>query len=108
MQGNDYGDAVFQEREKFKAIFIEAGQKLSSIYLKRGEPGLAEQLLKRALAADPYNENVCLDLLNVYMSQGRRSKAAKLYYSFKKILEQELDIRIDKRLTQAIDSHKRV
>jgi hypothetical protein len=38
------------------------------------------------------------------MSQGKRSKAVKLYYSFKKHLEQDLDIKIDKRLTEAIKS----
>lgn len=108
MQGNDYGDVIFQERERFKAIFIEVGQKLSSIYIKRGELGLAEQLLKRAVAADPYNEDLCLDLLNVYMSQGRRSKATKLYYTFKKRLEQELDIKVDKRLTEAIGRHNKI
>jgi len=102
MEGNDYGDLVLQERERFKSIFIEACQKLSSIYIKRGELGLAEELLKRALAGEPYNENICLELLHLYMSQGRRSKAAKLYYSFKKRLEQDLDIKVDKRLTEAI------
>jgi DNA-binding SARP family transcriptional activator len=62
----------------------------------------AEEILRRALAAEPYNEDLCLKLLKLYMSQGRKSKAVKLYYSFKKHLEQELDIKIDKRLTEAI------
>lgn len=107
MEGNDYGDLVLQERERFKSIFIEACQKLSSIYIKRGELERAEDLLKRALAGEPYNENICLELLHLYMSQGRRSKAARLYYSFKKRLEQDLDVKVDKRLTEAIDSRSR-
>jgi DNA-binding SARP family transcriptional activator len=104
MEGSDYGDLVFHERERLKSIFMEACQRLSSIYIKHGELRQSEEILRRALAAELYNENVCLALLKLYMSQGRRSKAVKLYYSFKKRLEQELDITVDKRLTEAIQS----
>lgn len=104
MEGSDYGDLVLHERERLKSIFMETCQKLGSIYVKRGELRQAEEILRRALRAEPYNENVCLELLKLYMSQGRRNKAVKLYYSFKKSMEQELDIKIDKRLTEAIKS----
>ncbi|HYE82514.1 MAG TPA: BTAD domain-containing putative transcriptional regulator [Clostridia bacterium] len=104
MEGSDYGDLVFHERERLRSIFMEACQKLSSICTKSGKLQQAEEILRRALAAEPYNENVCLELLKLYMSQGRRSKAVKLYYSFKKHLEQELDIKVDKSLTEAIRS----
>lgn len=102
MEGSDYGDLVIHERERLKGIFMEACQKLSSIYARQGELGRAEEILRRALRAEPYNENICLELLKLYMSQGRKSKAVKLYYSFKNRLEQELDIKVDIRLTEAI------
>ncbi|HQE66281.1 MAG TPA: BTAD domain-containing putative transcriptional regulator [Bacillota bacterium] len=104
MENSDYGDLVLNERERFKSIFMEACQKLGLIYMKRGKLQQSEEILRRAMRAEPYNEDVCLELLKLYMSQGRRSKAVKLYYSFKKHLEQELDIKIDKRLTEAIKS----
>ncbi len=104
MEGNDYGDLVYHERERLKSIFMEACQRLSEIYIKRGELQKADEILRRALVTDPYNENVCLELLKLYMSQGRRSKAVKLYYSVKKYLEEELGIKVDKRLTEAIQS----
>lgn len=102
MEGSDYGDLVIHERERLKGIFMEACQKLSSIYARQGELGRAEEILRRALGAEPYNENICLELLKLYVSQGRKSKAVKLYYSFKNRLEQELDIKVDIRLTEAI------
>jgi len=74
--------------------------------MARGKLRQSEEILRRALRAEPYNENVCLELLKLYMSQGRRSKAVKLYYSYKRHLEQELDVKIDKRLTEAIKSPK--
>ncbi|KPU44787.1 HTH-type transcriptional regulator MalT [Oxobacter pfennigii] len=106
MEGSDYGDLVFYERERLKSIFMEVCLNLGSIYIKRGELRRAEEILRRALAAEPYNENICLELLKLYMSQGRKSKSVKLYYSFKKRLEQELDIKVDRRLTEVIQSKR--
>ncbi|NLL68495.1 MAG: hypothetical protein GX236_12535 [Clostridiaceae bacterium] len=40
------------------------------------------------------------------MSDGRRSKAVKLYYRFRKCLQEELGIKIDKRLTEAFEVKK--
>jgi LuxR family maltose regulon positive regulatory protein len=102
MEGSDYGELIFYEREKFKAIFIESCNLLSMLYKKYGEFHKAEDVLRRALSTEPYNENICLELIKLYIMQGRKSKAVKFYYSFKKLLEQELDITIDKRLTDAI------
>lgn len=104
MEGSDYGDLIYHERERFCTIFVEACRKLSSIYIKRKELTQAEKLLIRAIASEPYNENVCLELLKLYMSQGRKSKAVRFYCSFRKRLEQDLDIKVDKRLTEAIRS----
>ncbi len=106
MEGSDYGDQVIEARESFKSVFIEACQKLAAIYIKAGELKHAEEILRRALTAEPYSENICLKLLKLYMSQGRKSKAAKLYYSFKKRLEQDLEIKVDKILTETIRNPK--
>lgn len=106
MEGSDYGDIVISERERLKEIFIEACEKLSLIYMDCGQLGEAENTLRHALTHDPYNENICLELLKLYMSQGKRNKAVKLYYSFKKRFEQELDLKVDNSLTEAIRNSK--
>ena len=82
MVGNDYGDLVLVERERLKTIYIETCQKLSSFFVKSGEHSKAEDLLRNALAAEPYNENVCLDLLDLYMSQGKNKMCIRDRYSF--------------------------
>jgi len=102
MENSEYGDMVINERERLKSIFMGACCKLSAIYIKREELLKAEETLRRAAAAEPYSENICLEQLRLYMLQGRKSKAVKLYYSFKNRLEQELGISIDSRLTEAI------
>jgi len=60
---------------------MEAGQELSTISVRNADFRQAEDILRRAFAAEPYDENICLELLKLYMLQGRKSKAVKLYYS---------------------------
>lgn len=102
LEDGDYGDTVLLERERCKVVFEESCLKLGSLYISRGEPGHAERALRRALAAEPYSERVCLELLKLFVAQGMGSKAARLYNSFKKRLEQDLNIAIDSRLTGII------
>lgn len=106
MESSDYAELVFDEQERLKSIYMEVCQKLSSIRIKNGDLVQAEEVLRRAFAKEPYNENICLELLKLYKLQGRRGKAVKLYYSFRKRFEQEIEIKIDKRLTEVIRSLK--
>lgn len=102
MDGSDYGDLAFLERERCKTIFEDACLKLGLIYAGRGEADRAEEILRRALAIEPYSENICLELLRLHINQGMRSKAVSLYYRFKKRFEQDLDIQVDARLTDTL------
>lgn len=102
MEGSDVGDLVLHERERYRNIFIEVCLRLGEAYTGRGDYRQAGEILRRALASEPYNENVCLQLIKLYMLQGMRSKAVKLYYSFKKNLQLDLGIKVDSRLTEAI------
>lgn len=107
MEGIGCDDIIYYERERFKTIFVEACRKLSAFHIKQGNLIQAEETLRRAMATEPYNENICLELLELYKSQGRRSQAVKVYNRFKKNLEQELDIQVDERLTEVIRSIKK-
>jgi DNA-binding SARP family transcriptional activator len=98
LDGSDYGDLVFLEREKCKVILENACLKLGMIYVERGEPEQAEEILRRALTMEPYSENICRELLRLFMRQGMRSKAINFYYRFKKRFEQELGIVMDWKL----------
>lgn len=102
MEGSDCGDLVFLERERCKVIFEDACLKLGSLYYEHGEAGQGEEILRRALALDPCSGNICLELLRLYILQGKRSKAVNLYYRFKKRYEQELDLKVDRRLKEVI------
>ncbi|MDD4347394.1 MAG: bacterial transcriptional activator domain-containing protein [Desulfitobacteriaceae bacterium] len=102
MDGSDYGDLVFLERERCQIIFENTCLKLGRIYAELGDPDQAEEIFMRALVLEPFSENICLELLRLFMRQGKRSKAFNLYYRFKQLFEQELGIDIDRKLTETL------
>lgn len=102
MDDSDYGGLVSLERERCKVIFENACMQLGLIYVNLGEAGRAEEILKRALAMEPYSENICLELLRLFMQQGMRSKAVNLYYRFKKRFEKDLGIEVDRKLKETL------
>lgn len=102
MEGSDQIDPVFFERERCKMLFEEASLQLSSIHEANGDSVQAETILLQAFSVDPYSENVCLALILLLISTGRKNKALELYHSYKKRIEFELKVQIDKRLTEAV------
>lgn len=95
-------DWAYFEREELRSIFLEAVLLLASIYDERKELKKSEKLLFRTLALDPYNEEVCLALLQVYISTNQRSRARQLYLSFEKLLEQDLAVKPDARFSSLL------
>lgn len=96
-----YADWTFTDRETFKTIFQETVTALASLYIEENEINMAEKLLLRTLSIDPYNEEACFMLINLYVSANQRSRAAKLYLDFEKRLIKDLHIRPDEKLSQA-------
>lgn len=102
LNGGGYGDLVFLEREKYRSMFLEASLELGTSQVRAESPHQAEQTLRRALEVDPLNERVCLELLRLLVAQNMRSRAIGLYRAFATRFEQELDLKVDPRLSQAV------
>jgi DNA-binding SARP family transcriptional activator len=100
-----YSDWTFADRETCKSIFQETAVCLSTFYIDEKETHLAEKLLLRVMSIDPYNEDVCLILLNLYISGNQRTRAKKLYSDFERRLVKDLGIKPDERLTYAISTN---
>ena len=97
-----YTDWAFADRESYKSIFQETVTALASLYIEKREINMAERLLLKALSIDPYNEEACFMLLQLYVSLNQRSRAAKLYLDFEKRLLKDLNIRPDERLSNTV------
>jgi DNA-binding SARP family transcriptional activator len=97
-----YADWTFADREVSKSIFLDAVASLASLYAAENETHTAEILLHKVMTVDPYNEEVCLMLLSLYMSKKQRSRAARLYSDFEKRLMKDLNIKPDPKLSLMI------
>ncbi len=71
---------------------------LSSKYLEAGYFSKSELTLKRALANNPFDENIIRLLMSLYRVTGEVSKAVRHYREYEKLLKEELGIVPDKDL----------
>jgi DNA-binding SARP family transcriptional activator len=100
-----YADWTFTDREVSKSIFLDTAATLASLYALQKDTHTAEKLLHKVLYVDPYNEQVCLKLLALYVSKAQRSRAVKLYSEFEKRLMKDLNIKPDPRLSRMINNN---
>lgn len=97
-----YEDWTFFEREEFKSIYLESALSLASIYVERRENEKAEKNLLKTFTLDPYNEEACFCLIQLYISTNQRGRAIKTYIDFEKRLKSELNIKPDEKIASIV------
>lgn len=97
-----YWDWTFVDREELKSVYLETVMALASLYIAEKESKMAEKLLLKVLSVDQYNEEACLMLLNLYVSANQRSRAVKLYNSFARRLENDLNVKPNESLQSVV------
>lgn len=102
LENDVYEDWTFFEREELKSIYLKSASSLASAYLKRNAFEKAQEVLQKILNFDPYNEDACLSLLQLYLDTNQRSRALTQYENFKNRLLQDLGLVPDQKLTSVI------
>ncbi|MEQ8174591.1 MAG: BTAD domain-containing putative transcriptional regulator [Syntrophomonadaceae bacterium] len=102
LEGDQLENWTFVEREELKSLYLSAAMNLAQIYLREKETAKAEVLLLRLLALDPYHEEACLNLLNLYLALNQRARAVKLLTGFIRRFQEDLGLQPDKRLQMPI------
>jgi len=80
------------ERERLSRNFVQAALALSKALIKSCDYEAAEKLLINAFEKNPYEEDVTAQLLELYDLTGEKSKAAKHYLKYRRILKSDLGI----------------
>jgi DNA-binding SARP family transcriptional activator len=93
-------DWLLGEKEEFDQIFIEISETLALLHSEDHEYIQAETLLIKALELDPYNEELCLNVLNLFVLTGARTRAITYFQAFEKRLIEELDVMPGYRLQE--------
>jgi predicted ATPase/DNA-binding SARP family transcriptional activator len=82
---------VFQEREQREQAVLRALETLASHALASGEPGTAEQYLRRAVAIDPLREDAQRRLMEALAAGGNYAAVTQTYRDLRLLLHQELN-----------------
>jgi DNA-binding SARP family transcriptional activator len=106
LEDREYGEIAAFVREKCKGMFVDVCLHLYTIYLHNGAHDKAEDILNRALAVEPYDEQICLELIRLLIRRGMRNKAISLYAKFKKRFEAEIGVQVDGELATALNGVK--
>jgi len=80
------------ERERLRERYRRAVRALADLYLARGEYAESQDLYRRALTIDGFDEAACRGLMRSYASTGQRPKALALYHQFAGQLYREMSI----------------
>ncbi|MGE4485921.1 MAG: response regulator [Oscillospiraceae bacterium] len=88
------------ERERLSLDFAQAALTLSKALTESGDFESAEKLLLNAFEKSPYEESITALLLELYGRMGAKSKAAKHYREYSRILTGELGIEPGERINK--------
>lgn len=91
-----YEDWTAAERERLQILYLDALLTLAQIYRTQagGEAGhrRARDLLLKALATNPYREDINKELMESYLSAGQAGEALRLFVRYKELIYEELGI----------------
>ncbi|MCL5046151.1 MAG: winged helix-turn-helix domain-containing protein [Actinobacteria bacterium] len=91
-----YEDWTAAERERLQILYLDALTSLAQVYRKLpgNEYGYrrARDVLRKALAVDPYREEINLDLMELYVAAGQADEALHLFLKYKELINKEFGI----------------
>jgi DNA-binding SARP family transcriptional activator len=88
----EYENWIAVERERYRRLAISGFQLVSRRYEKAGEFGAALAALSRALAIDPFQEDLQREALRLHYFAGDRAGAIRRYEDFSRLLENEMGV----------------
>ncbi|MCC6454615.1 MAG: AAA family ATPase [Caldilineaceae bacterium] len=88
----EYENWIVVEREHYRRLAIRGFQLVSRQHEDAGDYGEALASLSRALAIDPFQEDLQRDGLRLHYFAGDRAGAIRRYEEFSRLLETEMDV----------------
>jgi predicted ATPase/DNA-binding SARP family transcriptional activator len=87
-----YDDWILLERERLRAIYLDALLRLIQHARSNGEYARAIELARKLLATEPANETAYQHLIFCHLAQGDRAAALKQYAACERALRDELNV----------------
>jgi LuxR family maltose regulon positive regulatory protein len=98
-----YEEFAVSEREELRERLLHAMRQLVDIHASARRWEEAIPLCRRALAMDPYDEEVCAHLLRAHLLLGHRHEALSAYHDYERMLVRELGVLPSARMRALAD-----
>jgi DNA-binding SARP family transcriptional activator/tetratricopeptide (TPR) repeat protein len=92
LPGDVYDDWFAPLRERYRHEFSDAMLRAATMLIERDDPAGALRMLRRALAFDPWREDVYQATLRCQISSGQRSAAVETYVACRARLAEDLGL----------------
>ncbi|RPI32888.1 MAG: hypothetical protein EHM70_07710 [Chloroflexota bacterium] len=87
-----FEDWLITRRENLRRQATSAGHALAEFHERRGEYGLAEEVVRRLLALEPWDEESHRQLIRLLYLSDKRSQALEQYEQCRRVLSAELGV----------------
>jgi DNA-binding SARP family transcriptional activator len=87
-----YDDWVLRERERLRALYLQALACLMHSAAKRADLKAAIDHGRRLLVEDPLRESVHREVMRLYLRDGQRAEALRQFAECRRILDEELQV----------------
>ncbi len=94
MHGNDM-PWITERRNELKKYGVEALVALARRQQEQGEPRIAMAFYLRGLRETPFREDLCREVMTLYVQLGKRDEALKQFQTFTERLHRSLGIKPD-------------
>ena len=98
---NDFNEIIIFERTHFEDQRVKILKRLTELYEEEGDTEKCEEVLKEILDIEPYDEDMALMMIRLYVRSGKRSKAIIYYNTFRNRLAGGLGIEPSEKLRKA-------
>lgn len=86
------GEAIAVERERLRALYLDAGYQLACTFARYGEWQDTLEICRSLCAAEPLREDVQRLLIEACLASGNRALAVQQYHGFARYLASELQV----------------
>jgi SARP family transcriptional regulator, regulator of embCAB operon len=86
------GEWVEAKRENLATVHARACESLAQAYICNGEPGIAADVARQGVAAQPFRESSYRILMKAHAAAGNRAEALRAYETCRRLISDQLGV----------------
>lgn len=95
-----YGDWALYVRDEMEREYLEVLERLMNYFFNKKRFEVAADYAQRLLRQDPCHQDAHLQMMRIYLEQGKPEQAARQYHHCSKVMKDELNISPSPEITE--------